>query len=119
MVGFASVYTRCYSRYVAKGDFLWRTVHTVIFESLVLVPLMYFPIYYTVEATIEKKPGIPLHHDAFMRFKRDIQNDMKKYWVFWVPVQSVNFAFVPSYSRGYFCAFVGSIWSAYLSLYKN
>ena len=84
----------------------------VLFDQLVLTPLLCLPIAYLVKAAVFGRPlSSGLEH-----YMEDAKRDLLwKYWAIWTPTQCLTFSIVPDHLRIPFIAVVSFFWLIILS----
>lgn len=86
-------------------------------ENGVNNPLLYFPIFYTIQEYLNNDN--PSVHNAIDRYISNASTDIPAIWSVWVPAQFFNFSFCPLYLRVPFVAAVSLFWTAYVSLTRG
>eukprot|EP00889_Picochlorum_renovo_P005844 jgi/Picre1/32874/NNA_008203.t1 len=76
---------------------------------------MYFPTFYAIKAKVS---GQPLSY-AVQKYKSEIWESVKTLWSVWVPLQLINFAFVPRHMRVPYVAGVSFGWTMILSVMQG
>lgn len=74
-------------------------------------PFMYYPAFYTIKCIAENKTFIDLQD----MYKNNIQKDLVSLWKLWIPVQIINFRFLPLFLRMPFITSVSFLWTMILS----
>jgi len=78
-------------------------------------PLLYFPIFYTVQEWLnggELRNGI-------QKYKKNWRKDVVDIWKVWVPAQLFNFAFSPLWFRVPYVATVSVLWTSIVSFTRG
>ena len=78
-------------------------------------PFMYFPTFYAIKASVTGKPM----SYAVDKYKSEIWTSVKTLWTVWVPLQLINFAFVPRHLRVPYVAGVSFGWTMILSVMQG
>jgi hypothetical protein len=78
-------------------------------------PFVYFPTFYAIKASVTGKPM----SYAVDKYKSEIWTSMKTLWTVWVPLQLINFAFVPRHLRVPYVAGVSFGWTMILSVMQG
>lgn len=78
-------------------------------------PFMYFPTFYAIKASVAGKPM----SYAVDKYKSEIWTSVKTLWTVWVPLQLINFAFVPRHLRVPYVAGVSFGWTMILSVMQG
>lgn len=78
-------------------------------------PFLYFPTFYAIKAKVS---GEPLSY-AVQKYKSEIWESVKTLWSVWVPLQLINFAFVPRHMRVPYVAGVSFGWTMILSVMQG
>lgn len=108
------IYNRLFPRLFGKAMLCRKALFkTVLFDQIVVAPLLCLPIAYIVKSIIFRysfKEGIGHYVD-------DVKNHglLDKYWMLWTPVQCISFGLVPQHYRISFMAFVSFFWLIILS----
>jgi hypothetical protein len=82
-------------------------------------PLLYFPTFYALKATIEQRPLIEGADSALARYRSEIFQSCQALWSVWVPAQIINFTFVPRHLRIPFVAATSFGWTIILSVMQG
>ena len=78
-------------------------------------PFLYFPTFYAIKAKVS---GQPISY-AVQKYKSEIWTSVKTLWSVWVPLQLINFAFVPRHMRVPYVAGVSFGWTMILSVMQG
>ena len=78
-------------------------------------PFLYFPTFYAIKAKVS---GQPMSY-AVNKYKSEIWESVKTLWSVWVPLQLINFAFVPRHMRVPYVAGVSFGWTMILSVMQG
>ncbi len=78
-------------------------------------PFVYFPTFYAIKASVAGKPM----SYAVDKYKSEIWTSVKTLWTVWVPLQLINFAFVPRHLRVPYVAGVSFGWTMILSVMQG
>jgi hypothetical protein len=95
-----------------------KAAQAVVLTSLdmgVHTPLMYYPAFYAIKGHMQ---GITLS-DSMKVYKNNFNTDMIDICKLWVPVQIVNFTFLPIYMRMPCITGVSFIWTMLLSFKRG
>lgn len=87
----------------------------VFLDQCIHHPLLYFPVFYSMKAGVERKPL----SWAAQKYHDEIWESLKALWSVWVPSQLVNFAFVPRHFRVPWVAMTSFVWTIILSLMQG
>eukprot|EP00656_Telonema_subtile_P025082 TRINITY_DN27207_c0_g1_i2.p1 TRINITY_DN27207_c0_g1~~TRINITY_DN27207_c0_g1_i2.p1 ORF type:complete len:128 (-),score=15.23 TRINITY_DN27207_c0_g1_i2:169-552(-) len=93
-----------------------RSLVQVGLDQLLVFPLVYFPLFYTLQAGMD--PNLKVS-DGLQRWRSSLWGDCTTAWTVWAPVQLANFAFVPVQWRAPFISTTGVLWTVYLSHTKG
>jgi len=85
----------------------------VAFDMLVITPFLCLPIAYIIKALVFKQTFMT----GINRYINDVKNNslLKKYWMVWIPVQSLTFTIIPIHFRITFIAAFSFFWLILLS----
>ena len=78
-------------------------------------PMMYFPVFYSLKATVEGRPLIEGPDSALSRYRAEAVDCWQALWKLWVPCTLFNFTFVPRHLRIPFVAATSFVWTITLS----
>jgi len=78
-------------------------------------PFMYFPVFFSMKAIVS---GQPLS-TAVEKYRTEIWESVKALWGVWVPLQLINFAFVPRHMRIPAVAGISFGWTIILSVMQG
>jgi protein Mpv17 len=78
-------------------------------------PFLYFPVFFSMKAIVS---GQPLS-TAVEKYKTEIWDSVKALWGVWVPLQLINFAFVPRHMRIPAVAGISFGWTVILSVMQG
>jgi len=81
-------------------------------SQLIIVPFFYYPVFFTLTGAMQ---GLDWN-DSWSRAKENFVPLMKRNLLFWIPVQDVQFAFVPTDLQIPFLSCAGLAWTFILSL---
>lgn len=81
-------------------------------SQLIIVPFFYYPVFFTLTGAMQ---GLDFN-DSLSRAKENFLPLMKRNLLFWIPVQDVQFAFVPTDLQIPFLSCAGLAWTFILSL---
>jgi len=82
-------------------------------------PMMYFPVFYSLKATVEGRPYVTGPDSAMARYRAECFDCWKACWSLWVPCTLFNFTFVPRHLRIPFVAATSFVWTITLSLMQS
>jgi hypothetical protein len=82
-------------------------------------PILYFPIFYTIQEFLNKGLEHGSVKSALSRYGNNFKEDMFAMWSVWVPAQLINFGFSPLWLRVPFVAVVSALWTAYVSISRG
>ena len=101
-----------YPLWFGEGDDPATVAVKVVFDQLVLTPLLCLPVLYLVKAAVLRRPL----REGLRRYVEDARRDLLlKYWALWTPVQCLTFGVVPPQWRVPFIALVSFFWLLVLS----
>ena len=87
-------------------------------ENGVNNPLLYFPIFYTIqEFLIHGWDGKVMN--GLRKYAANAHEDVPAILSLWIPAQAFNFAFSPMWLRVPFVSFVSALWTAYVSIVRG
>mmetsp|Transcript_28056 Transcript_28056/g.67594 ORF Transcript_28056/g.67594 Transcript_28056/m.67594 type:complete len:279 (-) Transcript_28056:47-883(-) len=91
-----------------QGTDLQTVFSKVLFDSLVITPLLCLPVAYFVKSVIFQYS----FKEAINRYTDDVLKNglLVKYWSLWSPVQCLTFGVVPQHLRIAWIAFVSFFW---------
>lgn len=87
-------------------------VKMLAFDSLVWVPLGYYPLYYTINGYVQRNDS---PKESVAKYCKDFTSLIPVYCSFWIPVQALNMTFVPRLYRNPVILGVSVLWMAILS----
>mmetsp|Transcript_2566 Transcript_2566/g.5072 ORF Transcript_2566/g.5072 Transcript_2566/m.5072 type:complete len:242 (+) Transcript_2566:78-803(+) len=111
------VYNVLYPALMPKG----RPILNALIDCCTNSPFLYFPVYYifrefAYEATPETRAQpVEVVKNGLSKWKEALPRDFKACFLFWLPVNSLNFWIVPLHFRQPFMAVVGFAWAMILS----
>jgi hypothetical protein len=82
-------------------------------------PTMYFPVFYSLKATVEGRPLVTGPDSALARYRDEYFDCWKALWSIWVPCTLFNFTFVPRHLRIPFVAATSAVWTVTLSVMQG
>lgn len=82
-------------------------------------PTLYFPVFYSLKATVEGRPIITGEDSAMSRYSREYWDCWKACWSIWVPCTLFNFTFNPRHLRIPFVAATSFVWTISLSVMQG
>ena len=88
-------------------------------DQFVHHPLLYFPTFYALKATVEQRPLLEGPDSALARYRSEISQSCRALWSVWVPAQIINFTFVPRHLRIPFVAATSFGWTIILSVMQG
>eukprot|EP00614_Pseudopedinella_elastica_P012053 CAMPEP_0172609590 /NCGR_PEP_ID=MMETSP1068-20121228/29570_1 /TAXON_ID=35684 /ORGANISM="Pseudopedinella elastica, Strain CCMP716" /LENGTH=140 /DNA_ID=CAMNT_0013413147 /DNA_START=32 /DNA_END=454 /DNA_ORIENTATION=- len=87
-------------------------------ENGVNNPLLYFPIFYTIQEFLNKGAEAKVGN-ALKKYVNNAHEDIPAIWSVWVPVQFFNFGFSPLWMRVPVVAMTSAFWTAYVSITRG
>jgi protein Mpv17 len=78
-------------------------------------PLLYYPSFYTLKGSLEGRSV----HESLCMYKNNFVNDILSIWQIWVPMQFLNFLYVPIHLRMPFITCVSLAWTTILSIKRG
>lgn len=114
---------------LCKGQFLFNTLATIgatqlfdisaltamersLASQLIVVPFFYYPVFFTFTAYIQ---GLDFD-DGLKRAKDNFVPLMKRNLLFWIPVQYIQFCYIPTDLQIPFLSVAGLVWTFILSV---
>ena len=88
-------------------------------ENSVNNPLLYFPIFYTIQEFRTKGFEEGRVSNALSKYVANAHEDVPAILSVWVPAQAFNFAFSPMWLRVPFVSFVSALWTGYVSIVRG
>lgn len=82
-------------------------------------PILYFPIFYTIQESLNNGFTSTTVTTALTRYSNNFKEDMKAMWQLWIPAQFINFMFSPLWMRVPFVAVVSALWTSYVSISRG
>jgi len=106
------IFNEIYPMVFGTGTDFSTVAVKVLFDQLVLTPLLCLPIAYLVKAAVFGRPlSSGLEH-----YMEDAKRDLLwKYWAIWTPTQCLTFSVVPVHLRIPFIAVISFFWLILLS----
>lgn len=91
-----------------QGTDFTTVISKVLFDSLIITPLLCLPVAYVVKSVIFQYS----FKEAMSRYVDDVTNNglLVKYWSLWSPVQCLTFSVVPQHLRIVWIAFISFFW---------
>jgi len=101
-------------RLFGSGTDVQTVAVKVMFDMLILSPLLCLPVAYLVKGVLLGQGGI---YGGLQRYKADVleRGLIFKYWALWGPVQCLTFSIVPEHFRITWVAVVSFFWLIILS----
>jgi len=92
---------------------LWASFQEVVFDNFVSAPLLWLPPAYLFKALVYDYS----FKEGLEKYAHDVTENglLNKYWMVWVPAQSISFTVVPDHLRIVFMATVSFFWFIKLS----
>jgi len=87
----------------------------VFIDQAIHHPFLYFPTFFGIKAVVSGKPL----STAVTKYQTEIWDSVKALWSVWVPLQLINFAFVPRHLRVPYVAAVSFGWTIILSVMQG
>lgn len=91
---------------------LWSAVESTLFNQLVIVPLFYYPTFFTVTALMQ---GLTFSQ-GLERARSTILPLMKRSYSFWLPLQFLQFRFIPEVYQIPVICVITLMWTVILSM---
>lgn len=88
-------------------------VRSVALDSFGYVPLVYYPFYFMLTGKIQYKRGFL---ESLNVYRKDIVRLCSASFLFWVPIQIVNFSFTPNVWRNLVVLLSAFVWTIVLSI---
>ena len=115
------LYCRLFEYWV-PGTTALASASKAALDQLVHVPLLYFPIFYSIDALLEGQwargadAGL-----AHMRTKmsEEMWPSLKANWTLWLPASFIGFKLVPTHLRIPYVSAVSMIWTTILSMMQG
>ncbi len=82
-------------------------------------PMMYFPVFYSLKATVEGRPILQGEDSALTRYRAEAVDCWQALWKLWVPCTLFNFTFMPRHLRIPFVAATSAVWTVTLSVMQG
>ena len=101
-----------------SGHFGSAPIKTFL-DQCVHHPLTYFPVFYSLKATVEGRPILSGDDSALNRYRTEAVDCWKALWSIWVPAQLFNFTFTPRHLRIPFVAATSFVWTVTLSVMQG
>lgn len=108
----------CHAEYHILFPLLFGTetphvLEKVLLDNFVSAPLMWLPPAYLVKAFMYDETW----QEGLTKYWKDIteQGLLLKYWMIWLPAQTVSFSYVPDHLRVAFMAMISFFWFILLS----
>lgn len=97
---------------------LYSVIEQVAMDMLVLTPLLCLPAAYLVKASMSEGESF---QQGLEKYWNHVQQEglLVKYWMLWVPVQSITFSVCPLHLRIPFIAAVSFVWLQILSFISS
>jgi len=80
-------------------------------------PFLFFPSFYIIKESFRQGRVSVL--SALKVYRENFWQDVPAIWSVWLPAQTINFAFSPSYMRVPFVAVISVGWTAYISMTRG
>jgi hypothetical protein len=111
------IYTKLYPRLLGNE----RVVATAALDVAVHTPLLYFPVFYLVNAAVFGDTLRPraLARAAYRDWRSNLAEDVKMSILFWLPAHALNFYFVPLHLRVPAISGIGFFWAIGLSMFRG
>lgn len=77
------------------------------------VPLVYFPIFYSIDALLQEADDVIAHVQTKVR--TELASSLKANWSLWLPASFVGFRFVPTHWRIPYVSAVSMVWTTAFS----
>lgn len=111
------IYTKLYPLLLGND----RPVATACLDVAVHTPLLYFPVFYLVNAAVFGDTLRPqaLARAAYRDWRSNLAEDVKMSLLFWLPAHAFNFRFVPLHLRVPAISGIGFFWAIGLSMFRG
>eukprot|EP01082_Thalassiosira_pseudonana_P013238 g11575.t1 g11575 contig6:138175-138926(-) len=102
------IFNEVFPKLFGQGTDVYTVASKVLFDALVISPLVCLPVAYLVKSVIFQYS----FREALRRYKSDVMENglLTKYWSLWGPVQCLTFGVVPQHLRIAFIALVSFFW---------
>ena len=120
-VGQYLLYCRLFEWWV-PGTTALASASKAALDQLVHVPLLYFPIFYSVDALLQGAWTRGLNEGvAHMRAKLETElwPSLKANWSLWLPASFVGFKLVPAHLRIPYVSGVSMVWTTIMSIMQG
>ncbi len=84
---------------------------TFLVNQLIIIPIIYYPSFFFISGIIQNLSV----KEMIDRGSKKIKKLLRRNWLFWIPVQFVQFRFVPEPYQIPFLCIVGLLWTFILS----
>lgn len=104
------------ARYPMTSMVHWPTVAKKVFlQQAIMVPIVYYPAFYLIGGVVRQMPA-----DAVLKQIREEHWDVQRTnWLFWLPVQTLQFAFVPHRHHVLYACTMSVLFNSILSFLSN
>lgn len=120
---YGGIYQGCFQQFLYNTLFpmffgtevsLVSVVEQVAVDMLAVTPLLCLPMAYLVKASMNTQESF---QQGLEKYFRHVQEEglLFKYWMLWIPVQSITFGLIPEHLRIVFIACVSFVWLMILS----
>lgn len=111
------MYNTLFPVWFGQGSDLVTVLCKVMYDLLVLAPIVCLPCAYLTRAVIFNGPSLESLQDGLSSYKYDVDHDklLEKYWMFWGPVQFFTFSVIPVHLRMVFISIASFFWMVILS----
>jgi len=82
----------------------------------IFIPFLYYPILLWLVPLIR---GRTARERARLRSNIHVRKLIPRNWAFWLPLQFIQFKFIPAQAQVVFCSMVGLVWSILLSCFAS
>lgn len=113
---FAAAYTGAFQHFLFANlqEALPDPVTRLAVNQGLIIPLCYYTLLLLV---LPKLRATSVEEEEQLRSSINIQKMIPRNWAFWVPLQFIQFNFIPTEFQVVYCSFLGLIWNVCLSLF--
>ena len=108
------LYNTLFPTWFGTDTTLFSVLEQVAVDMTVLTPFLCLPVAYLVKASMDAESSV---REGLEKYWTHVQQEglLQKYWMLWVPVQTLTFGVVPQHLRIVFIAAVSFVWLMILS----
>ncbi|KAJ8611804.1 hypothetical protein CTAYLR_008591 [Chrysophaeum taylorii] len=110
------IYNVLYTKLFGPETTVVNAARKVVFDSLVHVPFVVFPVYYAYKGLVYDGVGI---RGGLNRCREDIVDMCRRYYTVWIPANIAVFTFVPERFRIAFVATTSLGWLTLASFFTH